>query len=105
MKIGFIGLGRMGSGMAANLVKAGHEVSVHNRTSGKDRELVEMGARSARTVEEACRGDAVVTMLANDEAVEAVVYGGEGVLVHLAKGGTHISCSRISVALAAPLSR
>jgi 3-hydroxyisobutyrate dehydrogenase-like beta-hydroxyacid dehydrogenase len=103
MKIGFIGLGRMGSGMAANLVKAGHEVVVYNRTAGKDAELIRVGARSAKTVEEACRGEAVVTMLANDEAVESVVYGGEGVLVHLAKGGTHISCSTISVALAARL--
>jgi 3-hydroxyisobutyrate dehydrogenase-like beta-hydroxyacid dehydrogenase len=100
MKIGFIGLGRMGSGMAANLVKAGHDVTVHNRTAGKDAELVQMGARSAKTVEEACRGEAVVTMLANDEAVESVVYGGEGILVHLAKGATHVSCGTISVALA-----
>jgi 3-hydroxyisobutyrate dehydrogenase-like beta-hydroxyacid dehydrogenase len=100
MKIGFIGLGRMGSGMAANLVKAGHEVSVHNRTPGKDAELIQLGARSAKTVEEACRGEAVVTMLANDEAVESVVYGGEGILVHLAKAATHVSCSTISVALA-----
>jgi 3-hydroxyisobutyrate dehydrogenase-like beta-hydroxyacid dehydrogenase len=103
MKIGFIGLGRMGSPMAANLVKAGHEVTVYNRTAGKDGELVQMGARSARTVEEACRGEAVVTMLANDEAVESVVYGGEGILVHLAKGATHVSSSTISVALAARL--
>jgi 3-hydroxyisobutyrate dehydrogenase-like beta-hydroxyacid dehydrogenase len=100
MKIGFIGLGRMGSGMAANLVKAGHEVSVYNRTPGKDAELIQWGARSAQTVEEACRGEAVVTMLANDEAVESVVYGGEGILVHLAKGAMHVSCSTISVALA-----
>jgi 3-hydroxyisobutyrate dehydrogenase-like beta-hydroxyacid dehydrogenase len=100
MKIGFIGLGRMGSGMAANLVKAGHEVSVHNRTPGKDAELIQLGARSAKTVEEACRGEAVVTMLANDETVESVVYGGEGILVHLAKAATHVSCSTISVALA-----
>ena len=100
MKIGFIGLGRMGSGMAANLVKAGHDVTVYNRTSGKDGDLVQMGAKSASTVAEACQGDAVVTMLANDEAVESVVHAGRGVLAHLAKGATHVSCSTISVALA-----
>jgi len=73
MKVGFIGLGNMGRGMAANLVKAGHEVTVYNRTRGKAQALVELGAREAATVAEACRGDAVITMLAEDGAVESVV--------------------------------
>lgn len=100
MNIGFIGLGRMGAGMAANLVKAGHNVTVYNRTPGKGEDLIRMGARSAGTVAEACRGDAVVTMLANDQAVEDVVHGDQGMLAHLAKGATHVSCSTIGVALA-----
>lgn len=54
MKLGFIGLGRMGAAMAANLVKAGHEVSVFNRSPGKGSSLVELGARKAADVAGAC---------------------------------------------------
>jgi len=97
MKIGWIGLGRMGSGMAANLIKAGHHVTVYNRTHGKVRPLTDQGAAAA--VADACRGDAVVTMLADDVAVEGVVFGNKGVIASLAKGAIHISMSTISVAL------
>ncbi|MES0041829.1 NAD(P)-dependent oxidoreductase [Mesorhizobium sp. M0091] len=100
MKVGFIGLGRMGAGMAANLLKAGHDVTVYNRTPGKDEELVQMGARAAAEVAEACDGEIVVTMLADDHAVESVVYGDQRVLTSLAKGAIHVSSSTISVALA-----
>ncbi|MER8555156.1 NAD(P)-dependent oxidoreductase [Mesorhizobium sp. M1217] len=100
MNVGFIGLGRMGAGMAANLLKAGHDVTVYNRTPGKDEELVQMGARAAAEVAEACDGEIVVTMLADDHAVESVVYGDQRVLASLAKGAIHVSCSTISVALA-----
>jgi 3-hydroxyisobutyrate dehydrogenase-like beta-hydroxyacid dehydrogenase len=74
MKVGFIGLGNMGAGMAARLVEAGHDVTVYNRTASKARALAERGARMARDVAEACCGEAVVSMLANDEAVAAVVF-------------------------------
>jgi 3-hydroxyisobutyrate dehydrogenase-like beta-hydroxyacid dehydrogenase len=74
MKIGFIGLGHMGAGMAASLLKAGHEVTVYNRTRSKADELVRRGAAAASTISDACRGDAVITMLADDAAVENVVY-------------------------------
>lgn len=103
MNVGFIGLGRMGAGMAANLLKAGHDVTVYNRTPGKDEELVQMGARSAAEVAEACDGEIVVTMLADDHAVESVVYGDRRVLASLAKGVIHVSSSTISVALAEQL--
>lgn len=103
MNVGFIGLGRMGAGMAANLLKAGHDVTVYNRTPGKDEELVQMGARSAAEVAEACDGEIVVTMLADDHAVESVVYGEQRVLASLAKGAIHVSSSTISVALAEQL--
>jgi 3-hydroxyisobutyrate dehydrogenase-like beta-hydroxyacid dehydrogenase len=100
MRIGFIGLGRMGGGMAANLLKAGHEVTVFNRTPGKAEGLVERGARAAAGVADACQGDAVVTMLADDNAVESVVFGENGVIAHLHKDAIHVSMSTISVALA-----
>ena len=100
MKVGLIGLGNMGSGMAASLLKAGHEVSVYNRTPGKAQALVAQGARHAVRVADACRGDAVITMLADDGAVEGFVFGEQGVISTLAKGAIHISSSTISVALA-----
>lgn len=103
MKVGFIGLGRMGAGMAANLIKAGHDVSVYNRTPAKAKELVERGARTAAQVADVCRGEAVITMLADDRAVENVVFGEHGVIAGLEKGAIHISMSTISVALSARL--
>ena len=70
MDIGFIGLGKMGQGMAANLVKAGHRVTVYNRSPDKAEALVEQGASAARTVAEASHAEVVFTMLADDRAVE-----------------------------------
>jgi 3-hydroxyisobutyrate dehydrogenase-like beta-hydroxyacid dehydrogenase len=99
MDIGFIGLGKMGHGMAVNLVHAGHTVSVYNRTSAKAEELAAQGATQAHTVSEACGGEVVITMLADDAAVEEVVFGEQGVLASLAPGGTHVSSSTISVDL------
>jgi len=75
MNVGFIGLGHMGAGMAANLLRASHEVTVYNRTPSRARALVEQGAHPATRVADACRGDAVITMLADDGAVEGVVFG------------------------------
>jgi 3-hydroxyisobutyrate dehydrogenase-like beta-hydroxyacid dehydrogenase len=98
MKLGFIGLGRMGIGIAGNLLKAGHEVTVHNRTRSKAQPLVERGAHAAERVADACRGDAVITMLADDAALEAVAFGDEGVIASLRKGAIHLSLSTISVA-------
>ena len=100
MKVGFIGLGHMGAGMAANLLKAGHEVSVYNRTPGKADQLIAQGATAAASVADACRGAAVITMLANDQAVEEVVFGDGGVLASLPPGAIHVSSSTISVDLA-----
>jgi 3-hydroxyisobutyrate dehydrogenase-like beta-hydroxyacid dehydrogenase len=99
MKVGFIGLGNMGLGMAANLLKAGHEVTAYNRTAGKAQALAQQGARYAAQVADACRGDAVITMLADDGAVESVVFGEKGVIDSLGKGAIHVSSSTISVAL------
>jgi 3-hydroxyisobutyrate dehydrogenase-like beta-hydroxyacid dehydrogenase len=99
MKVGFIGLGHMGSAMAANLVKAGHEVTVYNRSADKAAPLVSLGARKAASVAEACGGEAVITMLANDDAVSDTVCASGGLLATLRKGTIHISMSTISVAL------
>jgi len=99
MKVGFIGLGHMGAGMAANLLRAGHTVAVYNRTPGKAQPLIEQGAQPAARVADACRGDAVITMLADDAAVESVAFGDDGVIGQLGKGAVHISMSTISVAL------
>ncbi|WP_454792269.1 NAD(P)-dependent oxidoreductase [Mycolicibacterium lutetiense] len=100
MKIGFIGLGNMGAAMAANLLKAGHEVTAYNRSPDKVAALAALGARPAAEVADACRGDAVITMLADDAAVEAVTFGDNGILAELAAGAVHVSSSTISVALA-----
>jgi 3-hydroxyisobutyrate dehydrogenase-like beta-hydroxyacid dehydrogenase len=100
MKVGFIGLGNMGAGMAANLLKAGHELTVYNRTSEKTRPLAEQGARAASDPAEAAGGDVVFTMLADDNAVEQVVFGEKGILASLQPAAVHVSSSTISVALA-----
>ena len=99
MKVGFIGLGHMGAGMAANLVKTGHDVTVYNRTRRKVEALVAQGAKAAPSVSDACTGDAVITMLADDDAVESVVFSGGGVIGSLPAAAIHISSSTISVAL------
>jgi 3-hydroxyisobutyrate dehydrogenase-like beta-hydroxyacid dehydrogenase len=100
MKVGFIGLGNMGSGMVASLLKAGHELAVYNRTPDKAKPLVEKGARKAASVTDACKGDVVITMLADDDAVESVLFGDAGMLANLSKGAIHVSASTISVGLA-----
>jgi 3-hydroxyisobutyrate dehydrogenase-like beta-hydroxyacid dehydrogenase len=99
LRIGFIGLGNMGAAMAANLVKAGHDVTVYNRSRAKVDALVAEGARPADSIADACGGDVVITMLANDDAVEAVTFGDGGILASLGRGATHVSSSTISVPL------
>ncbi|OBI16139.1 6-phosphogluconate dehydrogenase [Mycobacterium sp. E2327] len=99
MDIGFIGLGNMGQGMAANLMKAGHRLTVYNRSPEKAEGLVRQGATAARSVAEASRGDVVFTMLPDDPAVEGVALGPDGIVASLAPGATHVSSSTISVAL------
>lgn len=99
MEVGFIGIGQMGRGMALNLVKAGHSVRVYNRTESRARELVQSGARFAPTVRDACEAEVVVTMLANDAALESIVFSEDGVLASLPAKSIHLSMSTISIAL------
>jgi 3-hydroxyisobutyrate dehydrogenase-like beta-hydroxyacid dehydrogenase len=104
MKTGFIGLGHMGSAMAANLVKAGHDVTVFNRSPEKRRALLELGAHEAATVADACHGEVIITMLADDTAVTDVALASHGIVETLTKGAIHLSMSTISVALSKRLS-
>ena len=99
MDVGFIGLGQMGSAIALNLVKAGHRVTVYNRTRAKAEALASQGAEIAETLADACRRPVLITMLADDSAVEAVFFGDGNGLSALGRGAVHISMSTISVAL------
>jgi len=99
MKVGFIGLGQMGAAMAANLVKAGNELTVYNRSPDKASPLLELGATAAKHIADACHGGVVMTMLADDHAAEAVAFGDHGIIASLPRGAMHISCSTISVDL------
>src|SRR5258707_9286213 len=102
MDVGLIGLGKMGTGIAKSLLRAGHRVTVYNRTRERAEALRKDGAAVAGSVAEACGGDAVLTMLADDAALEAIVFGDSGVLKALPRGGVHASLSTISVALRPP---
>jgi 3-hydroxyisobutyrate dehydrogenase-like beta-hydroxyacid dehydrogenase len=96
MKLAFIGAGNMGSPMARNLLRAGHQVTVHNRTRAHAEPLLQEGAALADSPADAARGvDAIVTMLADDVAVDQAA---QGFLETLARGAIHIGMSTISVA-------
>jgi 3-hydroxyisobutyrate dehydrogenase-like beta-hydroxyacid dehydrogenase len=99
MDVGFIGLGQMGSAIALNLVKAGHRVTVYNRTRAKAEALASQGAEIAETPTDACGRPVSITMLADDSAVEGVLFGHGNALSALGQGAVHISMSTISIAL------
>src|SRR5258706_14593973 len=100
MDIGVIGLGHMGQAMASSLLRGGHHVVVWNRSREKAEPLRAAGARVADAVVDACRGDAVITMLSDDSAVEQIVCAAHGVLDALEpKRGIHVSMSTISPTL------
>ena len=102
MKVAFIGLGNMGSRMARHLLGAGHDVTLWNRTLSKAEELRSQGAKVAKSPGESAKdAEAVITMLADDSAVESAVLHPGGALESLPPGAAHISMSTISV----PLSR
>jgi 3-hydroxyisobutyrate dehydrogenase-like beta-hydroxyacid dehydrogenase len=99
MDVGVIGIGPMGGAMARSLLRAGHKVTVFNRTRARAEALRQDGATVAATAAEAAAREAVITMLATDDAVEGLVFGADGVLAGLPKGAIHISGSTISVDL------
>lgn len=98
-KIAFFGLGSLGTPIAANLIRDGHQVTIWNRTSGKGRSLIELGAKEAESPAEAVSpGGVLVTVLADDAALELTVT--QEVLQRLGSGSLHISMSTISPATA-----
>ncbi|WP_347813050.1 NAD(P)-dependent oxidoreductase [Paenibacillus sp. BK033] len=103
-KIGFIGLGVMGYGMAANLLRSGFEVTVYNRTAGKAGELIACGASEAATPADAVReAEIVITMISNDAAIREVYYGENGIFGAVRPGTVLIDSSTISPSLALEL--
>ncbi len=100
MRIGFLGLGKMGAPMALRLLVAGHELSVWNRSEVRTTPLIHEGAIAAGTPAEAELGaDAVITMLWDDAAYEEVFFGVHRLIDVFSPGALHISCGTISVAL------
>jgi 3-hydroxyisobutyrate dehydrogenase-like beta-hydroxyacid dehydrogenase len=101
MDIGFIGLGEMGAAMVANILKAGHQVRVWNRSPEKAQSLAGLGAQIVATPAEAFAGDAVFSMLADDAALRDVITA--SLLEHAPRGLIHANMATISVALAEEL--
>ena len=95
-KIAYLGLGTMGSGMASNLLKAGYQLTVWNRSAEKCKPFARKGARVADTPADAARDvDLVIYILSNDEAVEDVVLGANGILRGIQEGQIAIDMSTV----------
>jgi 3-hydroxyisobutyrate dehydrogenase-like beta-hydroxyacid dehydrogenase len=106
MKVGFIGLGNMGAGMSRNLIKAGHDLVVYNRTRSRVQEMQSLGAKVADSASEAAVGaEALITMLADDRAVQDVIFEPGAAIESLPEGAVHISMSTISVDLSRKLAK
>lgn len=99
MDAAVVGIGRMGLGIAKSLLRAGHRVIVYNRTRERAEPLRALGASVAESLKEACRTEVLFTMVADDAALEALVFGEGGILASLPRGSAHVSLSTISVAL------
>ena len=100
MKVGFLGLGNMGSEMARNLIKAGHSLTVYNKTQSRAEELASLGAKVARTPGQAASDvEAMITMVADDAAIESIVLGHNAAIHSLPAGAVHIAMSTMSVAI------
>jgi 3-hydroxyisobutyrate dehydrogenase-like beta-hydroxyacid dehydrogenase len=100
MKVGFLGLGNMGSEMARNLIKAGHSLTVYNKTQSRAEELASLGAKVARTPGQAASEvEAIITMVADDAAIESIVLGHNAAIHSLPAGAVHIAMSTMSVAI------
>jgi 3-hydroxyisobutyrate dehydrogenase-like beta-hydroxyacid dehydrogenase len=103
-KVAFIGLGRMGTYMARNILRAGFDLTVYNRSPDNLKPLVAEGARSASTPMAAVdKADVVITCLMDDNSVMNVVTDEQGLLVGLKPGGIHIGTATISPSCAADL--
>ena len=99
MRVGFIGLGKMGQGMSRRVLGGSHDLIVYNRTRAKTADLAAAGAAVAASIAEACRGrDVAITMVADDTAVKEVTLGAGGVRDSLAAGAVHLCMGTHSVA-------
>ncbi|MEM9774552.1 MAG: NAD(P)-binding domain-containing protein, partial [Chloroflexota bacterium] len=96
MKIGFIGLGIMGSRMAINLLKSGVDLTVHNRTKEKAADLLDTGAKWADSMADFGDRDVIFTMLAHPEAVTDSAVGANGFLNHLKPEKIWVDCSTVN---------
>ena len=103
MKVSFIGLGKMGFPMAANLLAAGHQVTVYNRTKSKADELATRGAIVVGAPEDCCDSSVVITMLSDDKALEELLFSNNKFLDALLPNTIHLCMSTISVALSGKL--
>jgi 3-hydroxyisobutyrate dehydrogenase-like beta-hydroxyacid dehydrogenase len=98
MQVGFIGLGRMGQGIAARILGAGNDLVVYNRTRSKAESLEKDGATVAASVADACKGrEVVISMLTDDAALREVLAN--GMLEHLSRGGIHVPMGTHSVSV------
>ena len=94
--ISYLGLGTIGSGMAANLLKAGYELTVWNRSAAKCEPFARKGARLAESPADAIRDvDLVMYSLSNDQAVEEVVFGAKGILSGIKEGQIAMDMSTV----------
>jgi 3-hydroxyisobutyrate dehydrogenase-like beta-hydroxyacid dehydrogenase len=101
LKVGFIGLGRMGGFMAANILKAGFDLTLYNRTEAKMQPLIAKGARATSSPSEAAsQVDVIITCLSDDQSVQNILTGADGILCGLKKGGVHIATETIAPASA-----
>ena len=99
MRVGFLGIGRMGRGIAARILTGGHDLVVYNRTPGRVDELEQAGARVATSIAEACRErEVVVTTVADDAALEEVTLGSAGIRDSLPEGAIHMTMGTHGVA-------
>jgi 3-hydroxyisobutyrate dehydrogenase len=98
LRVAFVGLGNMGQGMAARLLEAGHQLKLYNRTASRAEALVRQGAQLFASPREACKGvDAVISMVADDAASQAIWLERDGILAaDIAKNGFAIECSTLS---------
>lgn len=104
LHVGFIGLGKMGAGIARKIQKAGFAMTVYNRTASKTQPFVDGGATAAASPREVAeRADVVLTCLMDDESVMNVVEGGEGILAGLSPGAIHLGTSTVSLTCATQL--
>jgi 3-hydroxyisobutyrate dehydrogenase-like beta-hydroxyacid dehydrogenase len=104
MDIGVIGLGNMGAAIAANLIAAGHSLTVYNRTASKAKALLAQGAMLAHDPAGTAGGDIVITMLSDDHALENIVFGApgdddQGLIAHQGQHTIHVSMSTVSMQL------